>query len=162
MAEKDNLLDELSLGFNQGIYYYNGKKFVEIEKVWFDDRSKGVAHRYKYLSIYQKIELEAMQTLSKHAYRVLCYLRATMGRGNVVRPKQRPVCKGASISAAYYANSISELLKHGFIIEGAFEGSYQVNPAFGYKGSVYERAAAASYFKRQLEGEGVRKPKNPE
>lgn len=124
----------------------------------YQDLDKIEALSMKYISMYQRAEKEAIKKLSKHAYRLLCYFRSEMKRGNIVAMTARDACKGAKLSAGYFSESIQELKKHKYITEDGTERKriYTVSPAFGFNGSSAERRQAFAVFRSKLENQGLR------
>jgi hypothetical protein len=124
----------------------------------YKDLDKIEALSMKYISMYQRAEQEAIKKLSKHAYRLLCYFRSEMNRGNIVVVSSRQACKGAKLSAGYFAESIKELKQNKYITEDGTERRkiYTVSPAFGFNGSSAERRQAFAVFRKKLEIQGLR------
>lgn len=109
---------------------------------------KSIAMKYRYISVYQRSEKEAFDNLSKEGYRLLCYFRSIMGRGNTCFESISNISKACKISNSSTTKAINELVESKYlIIDGTDKRrKYTVSPAFGFKGNKSERHFSASRF----------------
>jgi hypothetical protein len=152
-----DVLDKVPRG--EPVYIKQGDVYVEVA-VYYPEHEEEIrkevwriaGRKYKYMSIFQKLEKEAIANLSKNAYLVLCWMRAHMKRNNFVRATVREVCSSIGSSPNTVSAAIKEIESRDYIKR--HKGSlYLVNPSFGFLGTKTERARLS---KRFYEGRDIR------